>query len=83
VVKGKPTTPELKSYKVNATSISGKADAGTMVFVKIGSKTQTVIARDDNTFTLKVAKLTKGNKIAVYAKDNAGNKSNTKTYTVK
>lgn len=79
----KPTTPVLKSYKVNATSISGTADAGTMVYVKIGTKTQTVIARDDNTFTLKVTKLAKGNKIAVYAKDNAGNKSNTKTYTVK
>ncbi len=79
----KPTTPVLKNYKVNATSISGTADAGTMIYVKIGSKTQTVIARDDNTFTLKVAKLAKGSKITVYAKDNAGNKSNSKNFTVK
>lgn len=79
----KPTTPVLKSYKLNATSINGTADAGTMVYVKIGKTEKTVIARDDNTFTLKVSKLTKGTKITVYAKDNAGNKSNSKTFTVK
>lgn len=81
--KTKPTTPELTTYKVNTTKISGTAEAGTVIYIKIGSKTKTEIARSDNTFTHKVAKLEKGTKITVYAVDNAGNKSNSKTFTVK
>lgn len=79
----KPMTPVVKTYKKNTTVVKGTAEAGTKVYVKIGTKTYSTTALDDGTFSVKTAKLAAGKKITVYAKDAAGNKSQSKTYTVK
>lgn len=81
--KTKPMTPVVKTYKKNTTVVKGTAEAGTKVYVKVGTKTYSTTALDDGTFSVKTAKLTAGKKITVYAKDAAGNKSQSKSYTVK
>lgn len=79
----KPMTPVVKTYKKDTTAVKGTAEAGTRVYVKIGTKTYNTVALDDGSWSVKTAKLAAGDKITVTAKDAAGNKSKSKSYTVK
>ena len=79
----KPSTPTAVNLKSGDTKISGKADAGTLVYVKVGSSTKSVTARDNGSYSLTVSSLKAKAKITLYAQDYAGNKSQSKTYTVK
>lgn len=79
----KPRTPMINSVKAGLKKITGTADAGTLVYIKIGSSTKTAIARDNNSFSMNVSSLKKGAKITAYAVDYAGNKSQSKSYTAK
>ena len=73
--KSTPATPTITTYKTNSTKLSGKADAGTKVYVYVGKKSYTGIARDNGYYYISVSKLVKGTEIKILSEDYAGNKS--------
>jgi large repetitive protein len=66
------------------TTISGKAEANSTVYVYHGSKlVAKLTSSNKGSFNGKMARQKKGTKLTIYAKDKAGNKSTVKTIVVK
>ncbi len=81
--KKKPKTPVPTAYKKGTTKIVGNAEAGVLVYAKIGKKTYKAVTRDNGVFTISTPKLKKGTKIIMQAEDAVKHKSQTKTIKVK
>ncbi|MGD6794184.1 Ig-like domain-containing protein [Metabacillus indicus] len=71
-----PAKPEVQPVADNQTAVTGKAEAGSKVYVKKG---ETVIgnatASGSGTFSATIAKQAAGTMLAIYAEDAAGNRS--------
>ncbi|MEH7307271.1 Ig-like domain-containing protein [Neobacillus drentensis] len=84
VDKTAPTTPSVNKVTVKTTKVTGKAEAGSKVTVKVGSKViGTAYADKYGKFSVKISKQKEGKVLSVTAKDKAGNTSATKKVTVK
>ena len=87
VEENKPSTPPSKPI-VNPVSdqdtfINGLSDPGTTVYVQLGSKILNSAAADNNgSFRISISKQKAGTVLSVYAKDQAGNKSESVQITV-
>ncbi|MCR2821442.1 Ig-like domain-containing protein [Lederbergia panacisoli] len=84
VDKTAPAAPKVNKVTIKSTSVSGKAEANSTVYVKVGSK---VIASGKagktGSFSIKVKKQKSGTILYVYAKDKAGNTGKATKVTVK
>lgn len=79
----KPNKPIVNKVDDNDAKVTGKAEAGTTVIVKTGSKTIGYSKADTKgNFSVKIKAQKKGTRLAVNAKDKAGNVSSTRTVTV-
>jgi hypothetical protein len=78
------TAPALTVYRVSdkQTAVSGKAEAGATVTVKIGSKKYTGKVNTKRYYKIPIAVQKAGTKISVTAKDKAGNVSKIRKITV-
>ncbi|ROR28707.1 hypothetical protein EDD66_104296 [Mobilisporobacter senegalensis] len=76
-------TPTIKSTKAKSTNITGTAPKGTTVVITVGKEQYKVKTSSSGKYTLKVKPLAKKAVIKVYAKNNKGQISKTKTVTVK
>ncbi|BBU37877.1 hypothetical protein APP_01690 [Aeribacillus pallidus] len=87
VEENKPSTPPSKPI-VNPVSdrdtfINGLSDPGTTVYVQLGSKILNSAAADNNgSFRISISKQKAGTVLSVYARDQAGNKSESVQITV-
>jgi Bacterial Ig domain len=81
--KTAPVTPTVNTVDDNDTKVSGKAEAGSTVIVKVGTKVlKTGTATSTGTFSLSIAKQKAGTKLTITATDKAKNTSSAKTVTV-
>ncbi|WP_066065358.1 S8 family serine peptidase [Neobacillus soli] len=84
VDKTAPSTPKVDKVTVKSTKVTGKAEAGSKVVVKVGSKViGTATADKKGNFSAKIAKQKAGKTLSVTAADKAGNVSAAKKVTVK
>jgi hypothetical protein len=78
-----PKTPKVNTVKSTHKVVKGKAEPGSTVYVKIGTK---IIGKgktnSTGNFSVKITKRKKGTKISVVVKDSAGHSSPTKKVTV-
>lgn len=82
--KTAPKAPSVNAVKKTATKVTGKAEAGAKVYVKVGKKViGSATVSKKGAYSVKIKKQKAGTKLAVYAKDQAGNIGKTKTVTVK
>lgn len=82
--KTAPKAPSVNAVKKTATKVTGKAEAGAKVYVKAGKKViGSATVSKKGAYSVKIKKQKAGTKLAVYAKDQAGNIGKTKTVTVK
>lgn len=78
-----PKKPTVKAYVKNTTAVTGRGEKGATAYVKTSSKTYKAKVDKKGAFTVKTAKLAKGNTLKIYLKDTAGNTSETVTVKVK
>lgn len=74
VDKTAPKAPSVNKVKKSSTKVTGKAEANTKVYVKVGKKkigSSTVSKK--GTFTVKIKKQKVNTKLVVYVQDKAGN----------
>ena len=84
VDKTAPSTPKVDKVTVKSTKVTGKAEAGSKVTVKVGSKViGTATTNKYGKFSVKISKQKAGKVLSVTARDKAGNTSATKKVTVK
>ncbi|WP_066248534.1 Ig-like domain-containing protein [Neobacillus drentensis] len=84
VDKTAPATPSVNKVTVKSTSVTGRAEAGSKVTVKVGSKVLGTATTDKyGKFSVKISKQLAGKVLSVTAKDKAGNTSAAKKTTVK
>ncbi|WP_335547459.1 Ig-like domain-containing protein [Neobacillus drentensis] len=84
VDKTAPSTPSVDKVTVKSTKVTGKAEAGSTVTVKAGSKVLGTATVDKyGKFSVKISKQKAGKVLSVTVKDKAGNTSSTKIVTVK
>ena len=72
--KTAPKAPSVNKVKKSSTKVTGKAEANTKVYVKVGKKkigSSTVSKK--GTFTVKIKKQKVNTKLVVYVQDKAGN----------
>ncbi|WP_203289087.1 Ig-like domain-containing protein [Metabacillus sp. cB07] len=71
-----PAKPDVQPVADNQTAVTGKAEAGSKVYIRKG---ETVIgnasASGSGTFSVTIAKQSAGTMLAIYAEDAAGNRS--------
>lgn len=78
-----PSKPTINKVDDNDTKVTGKAEAGSLVVVKAGSKTLgSATADSKGVYSVKIKAQKKGTTLTVTAKDKAGNTSAKKTYVV-
>lgn len=82
--KTKPGKPSVRKVDSNDLKVTGKAEAGATVTVKVGSKTVgTAVANSKGEYSVKLKKALKtGTVLTVTVKDKAGNTSSTATVKV-
>ncbi|MCR2821444.1 Ig-like domain-containing protein [Lederbergia panacisoli] len=81
--KTAPAKPVVSSVSDKDTTVKGTAEAGSTVYVKVGSKSLgKAVASSSKSFSVKIAKQKAGTKLSVYAVDKAGNQSSSLTVTV-
>ncbi|WP_144551892.1 immune inhibitor A domain-containing protein [Bacillus sp. X1(2014)] len=82
--KTKPGKPSVKKVDSNDLKVTGKAEAGAIVTVKVGSKTVgTAVVNSKGEYSVKLKKALKtGTVLTVTVKDKAGNTSSTATVKV-
>ncbi|MED4063108.1 Ig-like domain-containing protein [Priestia megaterium] len=74
--KTAPSAPNINKVTTNDTKVTGKAEANSMVYVKVGTKVIGEKAADSKgAFSVPIAKQKANTKIGVVAKDKAGNYS--------
>ncbi|WP_350302285.1 Ig-like domain-containing protein [Peribacillus frigoritolerans] len=79
-----PPVPSVNEVTDNSTNVTGKAEAGSTLTVKAGTKgIGTAKASTIGTYTVSIPKQKAGTKITVTATDDAGNTSAAKEITVK
>jgi uncharacterized protein YjdB len=79
-----PIKPEVNEVNDQSAQITGKAEAGTTVDVKVnGSVIRTGIVGSDGTFTIDIPIQSAGTSLALTASDKAGNSSEESIVTVK
>ncbi|WP_144555387.1 Ig-like domain-containing protein [Bacillus sp. X1(2014)] len=79
-----PSVPKVKSVTKRSTSVTGKAEPSSKVYVKLGSKVIGSATTDKKgNFKVKIKKQRAGKTIYVYAKDPAGNTSKSAKLKVK
>lgn len=79
-----PKTPTVKPVYKTSTSVKGKAEAKSTVYVYKGKKyLGKSVATSKGNYSVKIAKQKAGTKLTVFAKDKAKNKSAGKVITVK
>lgn len=78
-----PKAPTVHKVGNRDTTVKGKAEAGSTVTVKVGSKKfGSAVSASNGTFSVKIAKQKAGTKLTVTAADKAKNVSKGKTVTV-
>jgi Bacterial Ig domain len=81
--KTAPLTPTVNTVDDNDLKVTGKAEAGSTVTVKVGTKTLgSATATSTGTFSVTIVKQKAGTKLTVTATDKAKNTSAAKTVTV-
>ncbi|MFK9116247.1 Ig-like domain-containing protein [Peribacillus frigoritolerans] len=79
-----PTVPSLNGITDKSTNVTGIAEAGSTLTVKVGTKAiGTAKASTDGKYTVSIPKQKSGTKVTVTATDDAGNTSEAKEITVK
>jgi hypothetical protein len=79
-----PSIPTVNQVTDKSTKVTGKAEAGSTVLVKVGTKTLgSSKATSNGSFSIKIAKQKAGAKLVITAKDKAGNTSKARNITVK
>ncbi|MGF9976174.1 Ig-like domain-containing protein [Viridibacillus arvi] len=82
--KTAPKTPSVNSVKTTSTKVTGKAEAGSKVYVKAGSKIiGLATASKKGTFSVTIKKQKVNTKLSIYSKDKSGNVGKAKVITVK
>ncbi len=82
--KTPPNTPKVDKITANTTKITGKAEAGSTVYVKSGNKIiAKAIANKKGEFAIKLPKQKAGKVLTITSKDKAGNTSKSKKVIVK
>jgi hypothetical protein len=81
--KTPPNKPTVNAVSDASTTVTGKAESGSTVYVLSGSKTLgSATAGSNQAFSVAISKQKAGTMLSVYAKDKAGNKSSTAYVTV-
>ena len=83
VDKTPPKAPSINTVTTKSTSIKGKAEANSTVYVKVGSKSYKAKANSKGEYSVKISKQKKGTSVVAYAVDKAGNKGPSKSIKVK
>ncbi|MED4697056.1 Ig-like domain-containing protein [Peribacillus frigoritolerans] len=79
-----PTIPSVNGITDKSTNVTGIAEAGSTLTVKVGTNAiGTAKASTEGKYTVSIPKQKAGTKVTVTATDNAGNTSATKEITVK
>lgn len=79
-----PGIPTVKTVTYKSTTVSGKAEAGSIVYVYNGSKyLGKGTANSKGNYVVHISKQKKGSTLKIYAKDKAGNKSGYRYVKVK
>lgn len=82
--KTPPATPKVEQVTTQSTKIKGKAEVGSIVYVKSGNKIiAKAVADKKGNYTIKIPKQKSGKKLIITSKDKAGNVSKAKKVTVK
>ena len=82
--KTPPAAPTVSKVTVSSKKVTGKAEAGSTVYVKSGSKVLgKATASKSGSYKVTIKKQKAGKVLSVYAKDKAGNTSKVKKTTVK
>ncbi|MGG0662614.1 Ig-like domain-containing protein [Viridibacillus arvi] len=82
--KTAPKTPSVNSVRTTSTKVTGKAEAGSKVYVKAGSKIIGLsTASKKGTFSVTIKKQKVNTKLSIYSKDKSGNVGKAKVITVK
>ncbi|MGE7922866.1 Ig-like domain-containing protein [Viridibacillus arvi] len=82
--KTAPKTPSVNSVRTTSTKVTGKAEAGSKVYVKAGSKIiGLATASKKGTFSVTIKKQKVNTKLSIYSKDKSGNVGKAKVITVK
>ncbi|RZT21363.1 Ig-like domain-containing protein [Fictibacillus sp. BK138] len=79
-----PDTPTVDEVTDKSIAVTGKAEAGSTVYVKVGTdEIGSTTAEEDGTFNINIPVQKAGTKLSVTATDKAGNKSEVLEITVK
>lgn len=78
-----PKPPEVAEVSDRLTTIEGQAESGATVFVYAGDEKLAQTEAEDGEFSAAVGDLTAGDELALHAVDDAGNKSEAVTLTVR
>lgn len=81
--KTAPGTPTINKVKATSKTVTGKAEAGATVYVKVGKKViGTAVANSKGSYSVKIKNQKTGTSLVVYVKDKAGNVGKAKTIKV-
>ncbi|QOV10440.1 Ig-like domain-containing protein [Viridibacillus arvi] len=82
--KTAPKTPSVNSVRTTSTKVTGKAEAGSKVYVKAGNKSiGSATVSKKGTFSVTIKKQKVNTKLSIYSKDKSGNVGKAKVITVK
>lgn len=82
--KTPPSAPKVNKVTIKSTTVTGKAEANSTVYVKVGKKViGSAKVSKKGSFSVKIKKQKAGTAILVYAKDKAGNTGKATKTTVK
>ncbi|OMC89214.1 hypothetical protein BK128_04635 [Viridibacillus sp. FSL H7-0596] len=82
--KTAPKTPSVNSLRTTSTKVTGKAEAGSKVYVKAGNKIiGSATVSKKGTFSVAIKKQKVNTKLSIYSKDKSGNVGKAKVITVK
>ncbi|MCM3729088.1 Ig-like domain-containing protein [Neobacillus cucumis] len=77
-----PAAPSVNPVSDNQTTVTGKAEVGTTVYVKSGSTVLGTATATSTGFSVKIIAQKAGTKLTIYAQDGGGNKSTDVTIIV-
>lgn len=81
--KTAPSIPTVNKVKASSKTVTGKAEAGATVYVKVGKKViGSAVANSKGVFTVKIKNQKAGTSLVVYVKDKTGNIGKSKSVKV-
>ena len=81
--KTAPGAPTINKVKASSKTVTGKAEAGATVYVKVGKKViGSAVANSKGSYSVKIKNQKVGTTLVVYVKDKAGNVGKTKSIKV-